>query len=298
MNRTKYIIAACALGLCLCAATQAKEIKKEIQFTTLPQVVRTTVFHRYNIVSPEKVVRVVEEPDNIYEITVLTDSGDQVVYVTADGNIVQRPSTVVEEGGQGSAEVTVTMDEIRGAGERYEFLQDQGPDAIYIDHQTNKRVIVKGGAGQGSRGGARSTEENKTNIRTNETERTKVETDQENKGSVRTEDKDQQSGAMREKTDEGNADEGNKNMRQDQRTQHDVSRGEQKDQGNQERVGNGQEQKTRDTSVNPRTDEKSTDQRNMKENQGEKQQHQTSRTPGEQQSQDKSKSKAKPSPGS
>jgi hypothetical protein len=298
MNRTKYIIAACALGLCLCAATQAKEIKKEIQFTTLPQVVRTTVFHRYNIVSPEKVVRVVEEPDNIYEITVLTDSGDQVVYVTADGNIVQRPSTVVEEGGQGSAEVTVTMDEIRGAGERYEFVQDQGPDAIYIDHQTNKRVIVKGGAGQGSRGGARSTEENKTNIRTNETDRTKVQTDQENKGSVRTEDKDQQSGAMREKTDEGNADEGNKNVRQDQRTQHDVSRGEQKDQGNQERVGNGQEQKTRDTSANSRTDEKSTDQRNMKENQGEKQQHQNSRTPGEQQSQDKSKSKAKPSPGS
>ncbi len=305
MNRTKYIIAACALGLCLCAATEAKEVKKEIQFTTLPQVVRTTVFHHYNIVSPEKVVRVVEEPDNIYEITVLTDSGDQIVYVNADGTIVERPSTVIEQGGQGSSEVTITMDEIRSGGERYEFVQDQGPDAIYIDHQTNKRVIVKGGASEVSRGGGRTTEENKTNIRTNETDKTNVRTDQENKGSVRTEDKDQQSGAMREKTDEGNAKEANKNMREEQKTQHNVSRGEQKDQGNQERVGNGQEQKTRDTSGNPRTDEKNADQRNMKENQGDKEQHQTSRTPGEQQqsqeksqSQDKSKSKAKPSPGS
>jgi len=289
MNRTKYIIAAAALGLILCPTTKARE---EIKFTSLPEVVRTTVFQHYKITSPDKVVRVVQEPNNIYEITVLTDGGDQEVYVTADGNIVERPSAVVGSIGsdqgsadQGSAEVTVTMDDVRTGGDRYVFVQDQGPDAVYIDHQTNKRVIVKGGAGQGGRGGVRTTEENRTNVQTNETNRTNIRTNEENKDNARTEDKGQPS----------------------QGTQHSMSRGEQKDQGNQDQsaVGNGQEQKTRDTSGNPRTEEKNAnqneknaDQRDMKGTQGEKQPHQTNRTPGEQQSQEKSKGKAKPSPSS
>ena len=165
MNRTKYIIAAAALGLLLCATTNAREI----QFTTLPEVVRTTVFHKYKITSPEKIVRVVEEPGNIYEVTVLTDSGNQIVYVNAEGTVVERPSGVVETtGGSESGEVTVTLDEVQAAGERYEFVQDQGPDAIYIDHQSNKRVIVKGAAGHGPRGGVRTKEGSKTDVQTDE----------------------------------------------------------------------------------------------------------------------------------
>jgi hypothetical protein len=291
MNRKKYIIAAAVLGLFVCATTKAREIK----FTTLPEVVRTTVFHHYNITAPEKVVRVVEEPNSIYEVTVLTDGGDQVIYVTTDGSIVERPSTVVE-GEQGSTEVTITMDEIKTGGERYEFVQDQGPDAIYIDHQSNKRVIVKGAAGQGSGRSVRTTKENKTSVQTNETNRTNVRTNEENKGSVRTEDKDRQSDAMRDKKDEGTANETDK--RENQKTPHTVSRGDQKDQGDRDTVGNGQEQKTRDGSGNPRTQEKNADQRDMKDNQGEKQPHQTTRTPGEQPSQEKSKGRAKPSPSS
>ena len=290
MNRTKYIIAAAALGLFMCATTKAREIK----FTTLPEVVRTTVFHHYNITAPEKVVRVVEETNSIYEVTVLTDSGDQVIYVSTDGTIVERPSTVVE-GESGSVEVTITMDEIKSGAERYEFVQDQGPDAIYIDHQTNKRVIVKGAAGQGGRGGVRTTEDNKTNVQTNETNRTEVRTNEENKGSVRTEDKDQQSDAMRDKNGKGTANETDK--LENQKTQHTVSREDQKDQGDRGTVGNGQEQKTRDGSGNPRTQEKNADQRDMKDSQGKKEQHQTTRTPGEQ-SEEKSKGKAKPSPSS
>jgi hypothetical protein len=218
MNGTKYIIAAAGLGLFLCATTEAKEI----QFTTLPEVVRTTVFHKYNITSPQKVVRVVEVPDNIYEVTVLTDSGDQVVYVNAEGTIVERPSGVVETtGGSESAEVTVTMDEIQSGGERYEFVQDQGPDAIYIDHQTNKRVIVKSGAGKGPRGGVRTKEGSQSGVqtdeRTTEKNQTDVRTNEQNKGGVRTEERDQQSGSRGEKADQGNDDQGQKNMREEKR---------------------------------------------------------------------------------
>ncbi|MBV8098760.1 MAG: hypothetical protein JOZ31_06360 [Verrucomicrobia bacterium] len=307
MNRIKYIIAAAVLGLFLCATTKAKE-EKVIQFTTLPQVVRTTVFHHYNITAPEKVVRVVELSDNIYEVTVLTDSGQQVVYVNAEGNIVERPSGVVETtgettGGSESGEVTVTLDQVQSAGERYEFVQDQGPDAIFIDHQTNKRVIVKGGAGK-ARGGVRMKEGSQTNSqtdeRTTEKNQTDIRTNEQNKGAARTEERDQQSGNMREKTDQGNADQsqknmrdeqrntdqGDKNMRESQKTQNQTPQGEQRDQGNRESAApnNGQQ-------------EKNASQRSTNgEQQGQKQQRETTRTPGEQQNQEKSKGKAKASP--
>lgn len=210
MKRTKYVIAAAALGLFLCATTKAREI----QFTTLPEVVRTTVFHHYHFTTPEKVVRVVVEPDNIYEVTVLTNEGQQIVYVNAEGAIVERPRGVVEttRGESESAEITVTLDEVQSAGgRRYEFVQDQGPDAIYIDHQTSKRVIVKGGAGHGHKGGVR------TNERTTEKSQTDVRTNEQNKGGVRTEERNQQPGKMREKTEEGNAAQGQRNMREEQR---------------------------------------------------------------------------------
>ena len=300
-----YIIPVAVLGLFLCATTKAKE--KEVQFTTVPEVVRTTVFHKYHITSPEKVVRVVEEPDNIYELTILTDSGQQIVFVNVDGTIVERPGGVVEttKGESESAEVTVTLDEIQSAGERYEFVQDQGPDAIFIDHQTNKRVIVKGGAGHGPRGGIRTKEERQTNVQTNErtTEKnqTDVRTNEENKGGVRTEERDQQFGNMREKTDQGNADQGQRDMRNEQRnadrdqknmkegekTQNRSTQGEQREQGSRESTAPGNEQK-----------EKNAPQRSINngEQQGQRQQRETSRTPGEQQSQEKSKGKAKASP--
>lgn len=311
MNKAQYLFVVAGLGLSLCAVTKAREI----QFTMLPEVVRTTVIHKYNVVSPEKVVRVVELPDSLYEVTVVTDTGNQVVYVKTDGTILERPTGVVEERersesreGSESGEVNITLDQVRSAGDRYEFVQDQGPDAIYIDRHTNKRVIIKGAAGEGPRDGVRTREENKTNIRENETNQTENRTNEETRSGVRTEDKDQKSGALREKTEEGSTNDVNKNMREEQKTQHDKGRVEQKDQENRETIGNGQEQKNRDTSGNARSDEKNAEQRNMRENQGEKQQRETNR--GEQQSQEKSKGeskseskgeskgKAKPSPGS
>lgn len=273
MNSIKYIIPVAVLGLFLCATTKAKE--KEIQFTTVPEVVRTTVFHKYHITSPEKVVRVVEEPDNIYELTVLTDSGQQIVYVNADGTIVERPGGVVEttKGESESGEVTVTLDQVQSAGERYEFVQDQGPDAIFIDHQTNKRVIVKGGAGHGSRGGVRTKEGSQTDVqtdeRTTEKNKTDVRTNEQNKGGVRTEERDQQSGNMREKTDQGNADQ--KNMREENRNADQGEKNMREDQKNQNRSTQGEQQ-------------------------GQRQQRETARSPGEQQNQEKSKGKAKASP--
>jgi hypothetical protein len=291
MKRTNYVIAAATLGLFMCATTKAKEI----QFTTLPEVVRTTVFHHYHFTSPEKVVRVVEEPDNIYEVTVLTNEGQQIVFVNAGGTIVERPSGVVETtGGSESGEVTVTLDEVQGAGERYEFVQDQGPDAIFIDHQTNKRVIVKGGAGK-ARGGVRMKEGSQTDVQTDErtTEKNKsdVRTD-EQKGGVRTEERDQQSGNMREKTDRGNADQDQKTLRQDEKDQNRGTQTEQREKGTRETTGDTQEDK------NAGKQEKSAEQKNMNPEQGQKQQREANHTPGqeEQKTQERGKEKTKASP--
>jgi hypothetical protein len=284
MKRTKYVIAAAALGLFVCATTKAKEI----QFTTLPEVVRTTVFHHYHFTAPEKVVRVVVEPGNIYEVTVLTNEGQQIIYVNAEGTIVERPSGVVETTDDSeSGYVTVTLDEVQSAGERYAFVQDQGPDAIFIDHQTNKRVIVKGAAGK-ARGGVRMKEGSQTDVQTDEgtIEKNKadVRTDEQNKGGVRTEERDQQSGNMREEHRSG--DQGEKNMREDEKAQSRSTQGEQRDQINRESA-----------SPTNREQEKNASQRSPNgEQQGQKQQRETSRTPGEQPNQEKSKGKAKASP--
>jgi hypothetical protein len=139
-TKSKHAIAVTGLSIFLGAMAWGAEIR----FTTLPEVVRTTVIHETGILGPDKVVRVVRVADDIYEITVLTDTGQRVLYVTEDGTIVQRPGVAVDEGSTSdSEEVTITMDEIQRGGDRYRFVEDQGPDKVYIDTQSNKRVIVK-----------------------------------------------------------------------------------------------------------------------------------------------------------
>ena len=48
----------------------------EIQFTTLPQVVQSSVIKQTRITSPSRVVRVVQD-NGIFGVTVMTDTGQQ-----------------------------------------------------------------------------------------------------------------------------------------------------------------------------------------------------------------------------
>ena len=57
----------------------------EIQFTTLPQPVQTTVVRETHIPGPGGVVRVIHESNGIYAVTVRGDAGQQVVYVNDAG---------------------------------------------------------------------------------------------------------------------------------------------------------------------------------------------------------------------
>lgn len=132
----------------------------EIQFTTLPQPVQTTVVRETHIPGPGGVVRVIHESNGIYAVTVRGDAGQQVVYVNDAGAIVQAPAatttTTVRETEQTTqpttvettqparqTETVVTSDEIQKSQSRYELIEKKGKKEIYLDHQTGQKVTVK-----------------------------------------------------------------------------------------------------------------------------------------------------------
>jgi len=123
----------------------------EIQFTTLPQPVQTTVVRETHIVSPSDVVRIIHETNGVYAVTVHRDTGDQIVYVTDSGTITQAPAattttTTTEQTVQPATQepqTVVTYDQIQKDQPRYELIEKKGNKEIYIDHQTGQKVTVK-----------------------------------------------------------------------------------------------------------------------------------------------------------
>ena len=116
----------------------------EIQFTTLPQVVQSSVVKQTRITSPTRVVRVVQD-NGVYGVTVMTDTGQQVVYVNPTGEIVQAP-TVTRETTTTTTTVpdqVVTTQEVQQAGNRYELIEKKGDKEIYLDHLTGHKVKVE-----------------------------------------------------------------------------------------------------------------------------------------------------------
>jgi hypothetical protein len=147
-NLTRFIAVAGA-SVCLVALAKADEI----QFTTLPQVVQSSVIKQTRITSPTRVVRVVQD-NGVYGVTVMTETGQQVVYVNPTGEIVEAPTIVHETAPTVTHETTtttttevpgqvVTTQEIQAAGSRYELIEKKGHKAIYLDHQTGRKVKVE-----------------------------------------------------------------------------------------------------------------------------------------------------------
>ena len=140
-NLTRFVAIAGA-SVCLVALAKADEI----QFTTLPQVVQSSVIKQTRITSPSRVVRVVQD-NGVYGVTVMTDTGQQVIYVNPAGTIVESP-TVSQETTTTTTTVpdqVVTTQEIQIAPSRYELIEKKGDKEIYIDHQTGRRVKVDKG---------------------------------------------------------------------------------------------------------------------------------------------------------
>ncbi|HXM02612.1 MAG TPA: hypothetical protein VN939_08435 [Chthoniobacterales bacterium] len=161
MTNVTRLIAVAGVGVSLVALAKADEV---MQFTTLPQVVQSSVIKETRIASPTKVVRVVQDTGGSYAVTYLSDTGQQVIYVSPTGSILQtptsttrettttttteqpnavvteRPNTVVESTGE---EAVVTTQEVQQAPSRYELIKKVGNKEWYLDHQTGRKVKVE-----------------------------------------------------------------------------------------------------------------------------------------------------------
>jgi cell division septation protein DedD len=150
----KSILAIMVAGACLDIVAQADEI----QFTTLPETVQTTVIRETHIASPTGVVRVIHDSTGVYAVTVRGTQGDQVVYVNETGTIVQAPATTTTTTVQtaqpalpvqpvqpaaDTQQTVTTYDEVQKSQSRYELLEKKGNKEIYMDHQTGQKVTVK-----------------------------------------------------------------------------------------------------------------------------------------------------------
>jgi hypothetical protein len=133
------------LGVSLSSSFLPKAQADEIQFTTLPQPVQTTVIRETHISNPSYVTRVIRSEGGIYAVTVRADAGEQVVYVNPEGAIVQAPSTstTTTTVQQPAEEAVVTYEQVQKEQPRYELIKKEGRKEIYLDRQTGKKVKVE-----------------------------------------------------------------------------------------------------------------------------------------------------------
>jgi hypothetical protein len=128
-----------AMALSLAAFARADEI----QFTTLPQPVQTSVIRETHIADPSMVTRVVRDEGGVYAVTVRENDATRVVYVNDSGTIVQAPSSTTTTTTTERAEPIVTYQQVRQDLPRYQLIEKKGDKEIYMDRQTGQKVKVK-----------------------------------------------------------------------------------------------------------------------------------------------------------
>src|SRR5258708_7950600 len=157
-NLTRFI-AVSGVGVSLVALAKADEV---LQFNTLPPVVQSSVIKETRI-TPTRIVRVIQD-NGAYAVTYLGDTGQQVIYVSPTGTILQsptstvrettttttterpttvvteRPNTVVESTGP---QTVVTTQEIQQAPRRYELIKKQGNTKLYLHHHTGQKIHIE-----------------------------------------------------------------------------------------------------------------------------------------------------------
>jgi len=128
-----------ALALSLAAFARADEI----QFTTLPQPIQTSVIRETHISDPSMVTRVFRDEGGVYAVTVRANDATRVVYVNGSGTIVQAPSSITTTTTTERAEPVVTYQQIQQELPRYELIEKKGNKEVYMDRQTGQKVKVK-----------------------------------------------------------------------------------------------------------------------------------------------------------
>jgi hypothetical protein len=117
----------------------------DIQFTTLPQVVQTTVVRETHIPDATLVTRVVREDSGIYAVTVRQNDATRVVYVNEAGAIADSPTSTVTTTTttEPAEQEVITYEQVKQNLPRYELIEKKGNKEVYLDHQTGQKVKVK-----------------------------------------------------------------------------------------------------------------------------------------------------------
>jgi hypothetical protein len=151
MNKIAAIALAFGASICISPVAQADDI----QFTTLPPTVQTTVIRETHITNPSYVTRVIRDENGVYAVTVRGETGNQIVYVNNEGAIVREPATTTTtttttqqptttvETAQPAEGTVVTYDQVQQNLPRYQLLKKEGKKEIYYDRQTGQKVKVE-----------------------------------------------------------------------------------------------------------------------------------------------------------
>jgi hypothetical protein len=145
MKKITYLALALGAGICINSVALADEI----QFTTLPQPVQTTVIRETHIANPTYVTRVIRDESGVYAVTVRENGGDRIVYVNSEGAIVQpagattTTTTTVQQPTEAVEGTVVTYDQVQQDLPRYQLIEKKGRKEVYLDRKTGQKVTVK-----------------------------------------------------------------------------------------------------------------------------------------------------------
>jgi len=114
----------------------------EIQFTTLPQPLQTSVIRETHISGPTAVTRVIRENGGVYAVTVRENEGTRVLYFNESGTIVQAPSSTATTT-EPTEEQVVTYEEVQRDLPRYQLTEKKGVKEVYLGSADGQKVKVK-----------------------------------------------------------------------------------------------------------------------------------------------------------
>jgi hypothetical protein len=149
--KAKILAIAGVAGLCMLAQANADEI----QFVTLPEVVRTTVVRESNIPDYSRVSRVIRDNQGIYEVTVRRATDNELLFVDPAGRLVRQETVAVTAPVQTTRPiVTETVTEepstpgvntfVRSLdNDRYQLIEKKDNKEVYRDKETGTKWVVE-----------------------------------------------------------------------------------------------------------------------------------------------------------
>jgi hypothetical protein len=147
--KAKILIVAVVVGL----GVTTVAFGDEVQFITLPQVVRTAVVRETRIPDYSRVTRVTQDQNGLYEVTVRRNTDNDVLYVEPTGTIVRQQTVALNAAVVPPGQVitrTVTVEQptintfVRSLDQdRFQLIEKKGIKEVYLDKLTGERWRVE-----------------------------------------------------------------------------------------------------------------------------------------------------------